>query len=185
MEPGPLLKQAAADYRDEKKVAYLLKEVFVQRQIATVHLRALHEALALGDDTKAWASAQGFLGAASIVSLCLWPTDQAQAARGAALLELLHVAPDSPLASRKVRNGFQHIDSRIEEWALQDGWPSYADRTILSQSVLDELHLPASAFMRNIDPETSVVSFGTEQLNLGEIHEALSELAEAAHDAFS
>lgn len=82
-----------------------------------------------------------------------------------------------------MRNGFQHIDENIEKWATQKGFPPFADRTICTRSVLNELSLSESAFMRNIDPETLVLSFGTDEYDLCEIFNALSAVANAAQGA--
>lgn len=97
----PPMEEAAAKYRVKKKNDYLLNELWMQRQIAAMHLGALVEALDVDDTTKAWGQAQGFLGAASIVSLCLWPAKDDYKERGEALRGQLNV-PDN-LASQAAR----------------------------------------------------------------------------------
>lgn len=58
-----------------------------------------------------------FLGDVSRVSLLLWPERRGDQSRGHFLRKLLNVSDSNPLKDRKVRNAFQHMDERLDQWA--------------------------------------------------------------------
>ncbi len=59
---------------------------------------------------------QAFLVAAGILSDLFFPDDTGDASRGKVLCNLYDVKPDSPLASKKIRNSFVHADERLDKY---------------------------------------------------------------------
>lgn len=74
-----------------------------------------------------WPRAQAMLGSVAICSKILWPPRSGRSSarleghfptRGEHLRSLLGVPSESRLHDRELRNSFEHIDERFEEWAL-------------------------------------------------------------------
>jgi len=107
---------------------------------------------------------QALLISAANVSKLLWGGDRE------VLREHLKVSDDSPLASRRLRNHFEHYDERTEKWAAEDPTRTYVDSNIgpLSAFAVGD----PSRFMRNFDPETIVVSFRGESFEIQPVVEA-------------
>ncbi len=60
---------------------------------------------------------QAFLVAAGILSDLFFPEPKrGDVARGQQLRDLYGVAADSPLANKRVRNSFVHVDERLDKW---------------------------------------------------------------------
>lgn len=87
-----------------------------------------------------WPALQDFVLAAAQISKMLWPnvssgsaierTDRAN--RGIRLRELLDVADDSALLSRKCRNHLEHFDERIDVWLGPSTPGHWADFNVFS-----------------------------------------------------
>ena len=72
-----------------------------------------------------WYAIGGFLNSSANISKLFWSSGQgaknAEATRST-LRTLFSIKDDSPLASRKLRDDFEHHDERLEEWfAAQNG----------------------------------------------------------------
>jgi hypothetical protein len=119
---------------DEERVLNLFKlEVRTQARYGLTALNDLRQALDALRPSRAqdeqiqtqlmdriWYSIHGFLSAAGNMSKLLWPSRRAEAdaaARRTALRRDLQVEEDSPLASRVLRNHFEHFDERLDAWA--------------------------------------------------------------------
>jgi hypothetical protein len=71
-----------------------------------------------------WLRVHALLSASSNVSRILWPNPYRRGAeaakksvsRGRELRTFLGIKEDNPLVARKVRNAFEHIDERLDDW---------------------------------------------------------------------
>jgi hypothetical protein len=66
-----------------------------------------------------WSEIQSILVAAGNASKLLWGSSRGKEEERELLREAAGVADDSPLKSRKIRNAFEHIDERLEDWSEQ------------------------------------------------------------------
>lgn len=70
-----------------------------------------------------WEAASSVLSHSANLSKVFWPpkarSDKKIAARGELMRSEFDVADQSPLANRKVRNGFEHLDERVHEWLAE------------------------------------------------------------------
>src|SRR4051794_1539773 len=69
------------------------------------------------DRAEVWYHVHGMLTAAAMVSKTLWPIRRVNQARGELLRSVFKVPADSPFQSRRVRDGFEHFDERIDRFA--------------------------------------------------------------------
>jgi hypothetical protein len=122
---------AVLQFDDWARQLYLaeaaLQCTFVQRAYALVESNISDER---GADHAGLAFAMhAFLAAAANLSKLLFPSlekrrrDSAESVafrkvRGESLRELLEVTPTSPLASRSVRNFFEHMDEYLDRWLI-------------------------------------------------------------------
>lgn len=86
-----------------------------------------------------WAAIQALLVAAGNVSKVLFPAPNRRTRnlapdRGLDLRERLHIADDSVLADRQLRNAFEHFDERIEPWC-SDGGGIYHDGMLVETTL--------------------------------------------------
>jgi len=145
---------------------------------------------------RAFAAVQGLLGAAAILSNLLWPNpasktvdceplsaDREQArqrtlARGKALRKTLGVTGASPLQNRKVRNGFEHIDERLDQYLFEHARGAsryFVDRSIMAPDKVRFGGQPA-VFLRLIDPGPPTVSVMGDTLELLPLNNAIDDL---------
>jgi hypothetical protein len=98
---------------------FFVREVQRQAQFGLDAWGALQQSLRRSaiDHVEIWANVQSLLVAAGITSRLLWPAAEKSRARGRSLREMLRVADDSPLVSRRIRDSFEHFDERLDAWA--------------------------------------------------------------------
>jgi hypothetical protein len=114
-----------------------------------------------------WEAVYSVLSHSANLSKIFWPprADKVKAyrARGEALRAAFDLADDSPLHDRTVRNGFEHIDEWIHTW-MAESKSAMIDHFIGSARV-HEAHAGKYLF-RSFDHETSIVTIGTESVEL-------------------
>ena len=143
-----------------------------------------------------WVTLQSFLSSCAMLAKLLWPMpptrnpdgtelteDQEELRqraldRGAALRAALKVKSPSPLERRRVRNGFEHIDERLDHF-LRDQHEVIVDMHVGPKSAIDTGGDDA-AFMRNFDPVTSVISVLDEDISIDELSPAITQVNDAA-----
>lgn len=75
-----------------------------------------------------WSAMQTFLGACATISKLCWPSEarkkgesldevQFRTKRGQELRQSLGLTDSSPLKDKELRNSFEHIDERLDQWA--------------------------------------------------------------------
>lgn len=104
---------------DTRLAFILVAEINRQCRFALMAEETLKVALKNNDADNTWFSVQSLLISLANVSKILWPTKSNS--RGEYLCRLLNVDESSVLASRKLRNHFEHIDERMETWYSMHG----------------------------------------------------------------
>jgi hypothetical protein len=134
-----------------------------------------------------WFSLNAILTATANVSKLLWPVGHRKTAsdfpdRGEKLRASLGVTDDSPLQHRTVRNHFEHIDERYEEWWLKSERHNIAIRNIgpLGRTVTG---LEEAETFEHFDPSAGLVTFQGDVFELRPIADGLTTLHEAARAA--
>jgi hypothetical protein len=126
-----------------------------------------------------WFSLNAFLTAVANVSKMLWPNPNRKTAkqfpdRGTDLRKSLGVSDDSPLQHRRVRNHFEHIDERVEEWWLESERHNIALRIIGPLGGVIE-GLDEKEFFEQFDPGQPAVAF---QGDIFELQPIATEVAD-------
>lgn len=141
-------------------------------------------ALAANDLDRLWTAIQSLLVGAANTSKLLWGTGWSAkqrkevAERRRSLREALGVSDESPLASRDLRNHFEHFDERIERWADEDPHRNLVDTNVGSIGTIPGVD--PRQLMRHFDPSTATVYFRGEAFELQPIVTAADEIAAAA-----
>lgn len=168
---------------------FFVREVLRQAQFGMDAWGALHSSLKQSaiDHVEIWANVQAFLVAAGIASRLLWPTAQKSQARGAALRQMLDVAEDSPLVSRRIRDSFEHFDERLEAWA--DEIRRGPQPAMIGDSNVGPLASIEGAdpqhFLRHLDHTTWTLYFRGERYELTPVARELLRLVGAADNALT
>lgn len=157
-----------------------LGEIEWQSAVALAAMASLRESLpksGVPDGQRAFFYVQAFLVAAANVSKLLWPNGNKT--RGDELRQLLKVGDDSPLASRTLRNHFEHFDERIERWVKQSKRHNFIDRNIFSggRGIVGGETID---ILRNLDSATLTITFWGEAYDLPQVEEALKKVHEVA-----
>jgi len=79
-------------------------------------------------DDPIWYTIQNLLVCTANISKILWPQNNDE--RGLELRKLLKIDDKSPLASRKLRNHFEHFDERLKDWGQKADLNNFIDRYI-------------------------------------------------------
>jgi len=153
----------------------LIGEIVLQTKIAFRASERLQDTHEHFDNVETWCSIQSILVAAGNVSKILWPRLKYKA-RGERLRQILKVANDNPLSSRKFRNHFEHYDERVEEWFSNNYRGVYTDLSMnphfnsgLYGHIPDFTHRGYNSF-------NNTVVFRDEILDLNELLHALKDI---------
>lgn len=146
---------------------------------------AMQEMRVAGD--RIWYSLNAFLNAVANVSKLLWPHPRRRTAkdfpnRGEELRENLGVSDDSPLQYRTVRNHFEHVDERIEEWWLESERHNIAQRSMGPLGMGIE-GLEQKEFFEQFDPAQLIAAFQGDLFELQPIADEISALLSAVTEA--
>jgi hypothetical protein len=157
----------------------LQTEVEWQCQMAGVALVDLAIALEASDEGRAWKELQSFLIAAANVSKLLFPSREGMRGRGEELRRSLGVPDDSPLKDRRLRNHFEHLDERLEDWALNSERRNFVGRIIGRQGTVVVTPDPTD-HMGQLDPTDFTVDFRGEPFDLQPLVSTLEDLWQRA-----
>jgi hypothetical protein len=140
----------------------------------------------LAASNRVWLSLNTALTAVANISKLLWPVAGRKTAkqfpdRGEVLRASLGVPDDSPLQHRTVRNHFEHIDERFEEWWLKSQRHNIALRTVgpLGGTISG---LEANELFEQFDPDRGVVAFQGHLFELQPIADEVSALLDRVRD---
>ena len=143
----------------------------------------LRRALRSGETSRAWVAIQNLLGAGANVSKALWGPGGKLATERESLRASLEIDDMSPFRETGMRNNFEHLDSRLDEWWEKSPNHLYIDMNFgdvrAAISATDEIDT-----FRNFDPATFDVIFWGQQHNIqGIVSEAERVLPIAVSEA--
>jgi hypothetical protein len=152
-------------------------QIEVQQQCSFVQRagRDLDAALAREDTELVWYSLQALLVSAANLSKLFWgaplnPSETAAVeAERAPLRRSLRVTKRSPLRSRRVRNAFEHVDAKL---ASHTG--PLVSRNVGPSRIW---RLPGVKRYGHFDPETGLVTFWSESVNIRRITAEVERIA--------
>ena len=131
---------------------------------------------------RVWQSLQMFLTFAANISKFLWPQNPAAKSRADDLRQLLGVADNSPLSDRTARNHLEHIDERLDKWALDTAAQNYfglVDGNIGPANKISPL--PSKQFrLRDFDPRTLEFTFYDQAYELRPMIDAIAAIDQSA-----
>ncbi len=150
------------------QVAYSCTAVLFGHQDIT---SGLGTGVATRDYDRLWYGIQNFIIGAGNASKALWGTgrNEAEAHRRYTerqpLRDSLGVTDDSPLRRVKIRNDYEHLDERIEEW-----WSESQHRNLVTligarSGIVGDV-LEEKDVMRWFDPESGDIIFWGNELNV-------------------
>lgn len=151
-----------------------ISEIVMQAKIAKQAGEYLNSTANHSDRLEIWGSIQSILIAAGNVSKILWPSEKSYSSRGVRLRTTLNIDDGHLLSDRTFRNHFEHYDSRIEEWFQKSPSAVYVDKGIGPfKSVWGNIPVNRHRFY---DPQTKILTFRGESVNLGAVLDALEEI---------
>jgi hypothetical protein len=176
------LKQAFSDYKQPSPTPPAPNSTDAAQVVATMAkheewLEALteHQRMQEAAADRLWYSIQAFLVAAGNISKLLWPSDTSiLPERGPELRASLEVEGDSPLASRTLRNQFEHFDERLARWAVSSKQRVFIDASVRPVGVISGAE--PGDYLRNFDPQNFAVTFRGDRYHLLPIVEAIEQL---------
>ena len=128
-------------------------------------------------DESLWFWLQALLTIAANVSKCLWPDERCPIRRhfpdrGPRLRVSLGVPDDSPIGNRVLRNHFEHMDERLEEWWRDD------ERHNIARHVVGPLQgvvagMDVHQLFEQFDPDQGLLAFHGDVFELRPLVEAL------------
>ncbi|RBO73050.1 hypothetical protein [Microbacterium sp. H6] len=168
----------------DSQVRYIFQQqVADQCELALLGIRMMNAGL----DARApnrdelWHGIQVFVTAAGNVSKALWGAGGRRAGERAELRASLAVSDESALKGFTFRNHFEHFDDRISTWAKDDNRGNYLDRHIgAPESVLGP---ESTERFRVYDPQTGIVYFWGDQIEVGPVAAELTRLHGVAKHA--
>ena len=148
---------------DESFLVYMCG-IELDRQIrSTLHAnRELRRCLRHHDQDGALFYLDALLRSTAAISRFLWPVRSKYASRGMLLTRLFKVSKRSSLATRGVRNDFEHFDEKIQDW-LDSGNTVVADANIGRAGPLLGGRV---ANLRHLDPSTMIASYLDETVRI-------------------
>lgn len=122
-------------------------------------------------DDAFWREIQNFVASTANVSKLLWGQKGKFAKERKPLRDSIKVADSSPLRPTTMRNHFEHIDERLDEWWAESSGHNYADRNVGSPAITEVFGAPLKKveLFRAYDPSTADVTFWGDTYNLKEI----------------
>jgi hypothetical protein len=161
-------------------------EIRKQSEIAA---KAFESVAAKPEPVDLWPSIQLFLGAAANISKLLWGSGRnakAAAASRVSLRSALGVSDDSDLRGRTLRDHFEHVDERVDDWwdrgaevggrsmINYNDAPIEAIRNVVPDLAEDEL-------FRHFDRDTNTLRFWADVLELEPLVEEIARVGQEGH----
>ncbi|MCU1419569.1 MAG: hypothetical protein JWR57_738 [Mycetocola sp.] len=189
---------------DNWTIQTYLRELENQAEAAALAVNDLNTALSggVGQIPRAFASVQALLGSAALISKLLWPKPPAlkpdgtsltadedlqrayTLGRGRQLRELTGIRSLPILESRKVRNGLEHFDERLDAFFFS-GQSIVADRNIGPRDRMIVIGDTPAMHLRLIDNERLTASVLSDEVSLQEITDATQKVGTSASAAIT
>jgi len=166
-----------AEFIEDKMRRLSCHQIAHECSLGLAAARNLDAALSPVNQVQVWLAIRSVLACAANVAKILWPNPRdkdrrvALRERGKHLRCLLGIDKTSPLYQRAVRDGFEHIDERLDPWFKKT--ENYLDLTI---GPLEAEFLAHVTVLRHFDPTTGTVRMLAETANLNKIVQAMREL---------
>lgn len=137
--------------------AFLL-QLETQCQFILLAANDLNRGLIVSDSTSVFFALQNLLVAAANIAKVLWGSGgKARRIDRQELRDLIEVKDDSPLKNVQIRNDYEHLDERIEEWWSQPQRSSFIDLNVLPRSAI--AGATEKGWFRNYDAATGTLTF--------------------------
>ena len=140
------------------------RQVLFQCECTLLAAADINAALQAQDTTRVFYGVQNFLNAAANIAKALWGRSGTPPAQRQDLRESLGVAEDSPLRVVTMRNHFEHVDEKLEEW-----WRESQQRVFIDMNIGPKSAWPGGGprdWFRNLDPVTTDLYFWNQDFNL-------------------
>ncbi len=137
--------------------------------------RAAAAAIALQEPTRIWYSIQSLLTATANISKALWGTKPTIEVQREPLRLALAVSAASPLASRVVRNHFDHFDEKVDEWWAKSQTHNYVDGGFGDMAAAIS-GIPPEEIFRSYNRATGDVVFWGQTYNLPQVVDEVNRI---------
>jgi hypothetical protein len=159
---------------DEFIEGIYVRELLVQCQYAVDAIQRMNEILAArGSPSEFFREASDFLQHSSAVSRLLWPPGSTNRAkkkrakkRGTHLRQALKVDDAHILKTRTLRDHFEHLDERLDEWAETSPNRNIVDNMIGPRAAIGGDAIKDQDIIRMFDPSTKLIIFRGEQFDI-------------------
>ncbi|MDI9934694.1 hypothetical protein QM806_04395 [Rhodococcus sp. IEGM 1351] len=185
-----------AKFDDSRRNKYL-SEIYRHARVAQVAIDSLHESFAAEpfeiNIDRVFMGVQSFLASSGMISKMVWPAvgmvkdpnvREWTVKRKQILQEVLQLDDTSPLASRNLRNAFEHYDERLDTFVSKSYNTFMLDWTITSGPSVFEVLGDAEdmPLVTCIDPKTLNVRIMTASMSLLELNEEVQRIGQLAKD---
>lgn len=110
------------------------------------------------------------LNASANIAKAFWGSGGRSSENREPLRRSVDVADDSPFRLVTMRNHYEHFDERLEGW-FDSGVRSFIDCNIMASGDFQQLQvLGQKAFLRNLDPDTYLLTFWGQEFDLLSIY---------------
>ena len=141
------------------------QQVLLECQFFILGSLELNASLVVGGDFRTWYAIEIMLNSAANISKALWGQAGRKSEQRKELRDSIGIADDSPLRAVVMRNHFQHIDERLDDW-----WSTSKGHNMVDQNFGDVTRaisgIEEKDIFRNFDPQTASVIFWGEKFNL-------------------
>lgn len=183
-----------AEFDDSRRNKYL-SEIYRHARVAQVAIDSLHESFAAEpfdiNIDRVFMGVQSFLASSGMISKMVWPVvgmvkdpnvREWTVKRKQILQEVLQLDDTSPLASRNLRNAFEHYDERLDTFVSKSYNTFMLDWTITAgPSVFEVLgDSEDMPLVTCIDPKTLNVRIMTASMSLLELNEEVQRVGQLA-----
>jgi len=169
---------------DEFIEGVYLRELLAQCEYAVGAIQQMNEILkAHGSPSEFFREAADFLQHSSAVSRLLWPPGSANRAkkkrakkRGAHLRQTLKVDDTHVLRNRTLRDHFEHLDERLDDWAETSPNRNIVDNMIGPRTAIGGDAIKDQDIIRMFDPSTKLIVFRGERFDVQSLVDGLTEI---------
>ena len=133
------------------------QQVLLQCQFMLLSAHELSAAMVSMDSTRTFYAIQSLLNAAANVSKAFWGSGGRQADDRYDLRDSIGIPEDSPLREVRMRNNFEHLDERLDQWWKESNRHNHVDLSIGPRSMIsgiDDIDM-----FRAFDPRTADLAF--------------------------